>query len=247
MGIHLADYEQRTAEAVAVFWESRDKARRLNFGTDVGERSAVTSGKNMDGFAALAKAVVVANGLPESSVFSGADLRKTQRHATLPGFYRPLKDWDLVVVHRRKLVAALEFKSQTGPSFGNNFNNRCEEALGMGEDFRVAFREGLLGPPPQPFTGYLMLLEDTDASRRPVRLTSRHFPVDPAFEGTSYAQRYELLCRRLMSEGMYKAAALLLSSPESGLSGAYVEPSPTTGMKNLVATLASHVAAAAAL
>lgn len=29
---------------------------------------------------------------------------------------------------RLKTGIAIEFKSQVGPSFGNNFNNRCEEA-----------------------------------------------------------------------------------------------------------------------
>jgi hypothetical protein len=35
-----------------------------------------------------------------------------------------------VVVHQRNLIAAIELKSQVGPSFSNNFNNRIEEALG---------------------------------------------------------------------------------------------------------------------
>ncbi len=38
------------------------------------------------------------------------------------------KKWDLLVVEGC-LIAAIEFKSQVG-SFGNNYNNRTEEALG---------------------------------------------------------------------------------------------------------------------
>ncbi|WP_430626426.1 PaeR7I family type II restriction endonuclease [Sulfobacillus thermotolerans] len=52
----------------------------------------------------------------------------------LPGFYRPAKQWDLVVVRHhpsgvKRLVATIEVKSHVG-SFSNNFNNRTEEAMG---------------------------------------------------------------------------------------------------------------------
>lgn len=45
-------------------------------------------------------------------------------------YFRPNKKWDLLVVDNNELVIAIEFKSQVGPSFGNNFNNRTEEAMG---------------------------------------------------------------------------------------------------------------------
>lgn len=38
------------------------------------------------------------------------------------------------------LLAVIEFKSQLG-SYGNNFNNRAEEAIGSSVDFWMAFRE----------------------------------------------------------------------------------------------------------
>lgn len=247
MPIDLADYERRTREAVALFWRTRGRARASQEArgvvADVGGRAAVTAGKNMDGFAALVRAVVVANGLPASSVFSCHGETAAQRHATLPGFYRPVKDWDVVVVHCGRLVAAFEFKSQVGPSFGNNFNNRSEEAIGMGEDLRVAFREGLLGPPPRPFVGYLMLLEDDERSRSAVRSRSDHLTVDPVFEGASYAERYRILCQRLVAEGLYDAAALLLSPPEEGVEdGAYHELAEPHGVRTFIAGLASRVA-----
>ena len=179
MGISLANFEERAQEAVQTFWATRGRARLRQAEkegvVDIGGRSAVTAGKNMDGFAELVRAVVVENGLSKAEVFSGAELGKKRRHSNLPGYYRPVKEWDLLVVHKNELVAALEFKSQVGPSFGNNFNNRCEEALGMGEDLRVAFREGVLGEAPRPFVGYLMLLEDAEGSRSPVRIRSKHF------------------------------------------------------------------------
>jgi hypothetical protein len=35
-----------------------------------------------------------------------------------------------LVIRDGQLLVALEAKSQVGPSFGNNFNNRTEEAIG---------------------------------------------------------------------------------------------------------------------
>lgn len=199
----------------------------------------------MDGFVDLVRAVVVENGLSAAEVYASLQDKGPNRHTVLPGFYRPVKDWDLVVIHQGRLVAALEFKSQVG-SFGNNANNRAEEAIGMGEDLRVAFRTGLLGPPPKPFVGYLMLLEDAPESRHAVKDTSRHFGVDPVFTGASYARRYEVLCRRLVAEELYTSAALLLSTAKAGAAGSYIELSPETGIQQLLATLAGHVASAAA-
>lgn len=58
----------------------------------------------------------------------------------LPGFFRPTKKWDLLVVREGQLLVALEAKSQTGPSFGNNFNNRTEEAIGTGTTLLAALQ-----------------------------------------------------------------------------------------------------------
>jgi hypothetical protein len=246
MSIDVERYEPLVRKAVATFWSTRSEARgRVEEGVDVGNRSLVTSGKNMDGFVELALAVVTDHGLPASSVFGGAFNERARRRTVLPGFYRPTKDWDLVVVHEDRLVAALEFKSQVG-SLGNNFNNRVEEALGMGEDLRVAFREGTLGPPPKPFVGYLMLLGDEERARRPVRITSHHLPTDPAFDKKSYVGRYEIFCERLMREQLYDAAALILSPREEGSEGAFAENTEQTGVFNFLAGLAAAVEIAAA-
>ena len=48
---------------------------------------------------------------------------------------------------------AVEFKSQVGPSFGNNFNNRTEEAIGNAEDIWTAYREGRFGRHRAPLLG----------------------------------------------------------------------------------------------
>ncbi|WP_022834838.1 PaeR7I family type II restriction endonuclease [Salisaeta longa] len=246
MALDLANYEARAEEAVRLFWETRGKARAAQEErrtvSDRGNRAAVTAGKNMDGFIGLIKQIVIANGLGPGAIYSGAETETAHRHVTLPGFYRPVKDWDFLVIHKNQLVAALEFKSQIGPSFGNNFNNRCEEAIGMASDLWVAYREGTFGDIPRPFLGYIMLLEDDEGSRRPVSIRSEHFDTLEVFENASYAKRYDVMLRHLMQERLYDAGTLLLSSKEEGPSGIYTELGPPTGLKRLVSGLAGHVA-----
>lgn len=202
MPIDLADYESKAREAVKAFWGKRVAARQkqLEAGkADQGERAGVTAGKNMDGFLSLVIDLVQANGL------SREDIHLKRRVLTLPGYFRPTKLWDLLITHRGHLVAALEFKSQVGPSFGNNFNNRTEEALGTAVDFWKAFREGGFGESPAPFAGWLMMLEDAPESRSPIRDGSPHCPIFPEFQGASYADRYNIFCRKLVHEQLYEA------------------------------------------
>lgn len=165
----------------------------------------------------------------------------------LPGYFRPTKEWDLLIFNGQTLVAALEFKSQVG-SFGNNANNRTEEALGTALDLWTVFREGGLGQgAPRPFLGWLMLIEDAPGSRRPAqRDRSPHFPLFPEFRGQGYMNRYHLLCQKMVRENLYTSAALIASSKETGPNGDYSEVDPSTGLRQFLAALAGHAAAVAA-
>lgn len=136
------DIEKRVSEAISHFWKTR-KSQRENQGKesgqkDYGNRGAATGGKQLDGFIELFHDLLVGAGLPDSSIHA-----KTKR--TLPGYFRPTKDWDLLIVVDSQLFASIEFKSHIG-SFGNNFNNRVEEALGSATDLLTAYREGCLAP-----------------------------------------------------------------------------------------------------
>ena len=243
MPIDLVNYEERAHEAVQVFWASREQARQKQIEAgkaDQGERAGVTAGKNMDGFIALVSHVVRANGLPL------ADIHLKRRVLTLPGYFRPTKLWDVLVINRGRLIAALEFKSQVGPSFGNNFNNRTEEALGTAHDLWTAYREGAFGEQPRPFVGWLILVEDAEGSRSPIRDVSPHFPIFWEFKGASYATRYNILCRKLMQEQLYTAAAVLMSPRSGSTTGEYAELSELTGLRTFISELAGHIAAEAA-
>ena len=242
MAIELADYERKAREAIQAFWGNREKARQKQIESgkaDQGERAGVTAGKNMDGFIALVIDIVRANGLDH------ADIHQRRRVLTLPGYFRPTKLWDLLVINEGRLIAALEFKSQVGPSFGNNFNNRSEEAIGTAHDLWTAYREGAFGEQTRPFVGWLMLLEDVPASRAPVRDSSPHFPVFKEFQGASYAERYNILCRKLVQEQLYTTASILTSPRSSSADGVYSELSDMTGLRTFVTELAGHVAAEA--
>lgn len=243
MSIDLSNYQQKARESVMAFWGNRDAAqqKQIEAGVrDQGSRGAVTAGKNMDGFIALMMDIVSANGLNDATVIKSGNL-----NLTLPGFFRPTKMWDLLVLNQGKLVAALELKSQVG-SFGNNFNNRTEEAIGTAHDLWTAFREGAFGDSPRPFVGWLMLVEDAPKSRSPIRDRSKHFPVSPEFQGASYVERYNLLCKKLIQEQLYTIACVL-ASPRSAISdGTYSEVSEMTGLKAFVTSFAGHIAAEAA-
>ncbi len=243
MALDLAGYEWKAKDGIKAFWGNREKARQKQIEAgkvDQGERSGVTGGENLDGFVSLILDLVVANGL------SPTDVHQKRALVTLPGYFRPTKLWDLVVIHNGHLVAAIELKSQVGPSFGNNFNNRTEEAIGTAHDLWTAYREGAFGKQPRPFVGWLMVVEDAPKSRSSVKDKSVHFPVFPEFQGASHLQRYDILCQRLTQESLYTAASVIATPKAAVNSGAYAELSELTGLKSFVSSFAGHIAAEAA-
>ena len=243
MALELVNFREKACDAVKAFWGNRDAARQKQIESgkaDQGERAGVTAGKNMDGFIAMILDVIKANGMPN------ADIHLDRAVLTLPGFFRPTKLWDLLVIQDKELIAAIELKSQVGPSFGNNFNNRAEEAIGTAHDFWTAYREGAFGEQPRPFIGWLILVEDAGKSRTPVRAASPHFEVLTEFQDASYLERYDLLCRKLMKERLYSTATLLTSPRNATRSGDFSEISSMTSLKTFVTSLAGHIASEAA-
>ena len=97
MPLDLVDYENKTREAVKAFWGNREAARQKQIESgkaDQGERASVTAGKNMDGFLALVLDIIKANGLAH------AEIHRKRAMLTLPGYFRPTKLWDLLVIHK---------------------------------------------------------------------------------------------------------------------------------------------------
>jgi hypothetical protein len=236
----LSDLPRHVREAVRFYWQTRTKQLQKQAGTgakDQGARSAVTGGAQMDGFIDLFTRLVIGAGIDKSHIFYRRGFLE------LPGYFRPTKQWDFLVVVKGQLVAGLEAKSQVGPSFGNNFNNRTEEAMGSALDLWTAFRERALGTGVRPWLGYMFLLEDCPRSRSPVAVEEPHFQVFPDFRDASYAKRYELFCRRLVLERHYDSAAFLLSEAQAGLQGNYIEPAPDLVFEKFARSLVAQVAA----
>jgi len=236
----MDNMNERVRKAIRHFWQTRlDQAKSQGKTTgkkDYGNRGAVTGGKQIDGFIRLMAELLAESGLPAEFIH----LDKT--NIVLPGWFRPAKEWDLIAIADGILLATVEFKSQVG-SFGNNANNRSEEAIGNGMDLQTAYREGAFKKSPRPWTGYFMLLEDAPASRTPVKVPEPHFPVLPEFNEASYADRYRILCEKLVHERLYDAACLLLSDKEGGLRGEYREPSEEIGFYNFATSLTAHAMA----
>jgi len=189
----------------------------------------------MDGFVKIISDLMVEAGVKREDIYD-------QRRRELPGYFRPTKDWDIAVVSNGHLLAAIELKSQVG-SFGNNCNNRSEEAIGNAVDLWTAYREGAFKTSPSPWVGYLFLLEDCQASTRPIqKLDAPHFPVFKEFVGASYAKRYELLCRRLIRERHYSGACFLMTDRTRSLRAAnYSEPAPDLTADVFLNQLLRHV------
>lgn len=243
MTLNLVNYEKKAEDAVKLFWGNREaaKLKQINTGkADQGERAGVTAGKNMDGFLELILDVIKKNGLGHAEIYQNKAM------LTLPGYFRPTKLWDLLVIYKGELIAAIELKSQVGPSFGNNFNNRTEEAIGTAHDLWTAYREGAFGKQVRPFVGWLMMVENAPESRKPVKDRSPHFPIFEEFKNASYLQRYDVLCQRLVQEQLYTNATILTSERSAVTDGKYSELSNMTGLKTFITSLAGHIATAAA-
>lgn len=243
MPIDLVDYETKAREAVQAFWSNREIARQKQIEAgrvDIGERAGVTAGKHMHGFLDLLRDLVRANGLGH------AHIHQQRAVLTRPGYFRPTKIWDLLIINQGGLVAALELKSQVGPSFGNNANNRAKEAIVTAHDFWRAYREGAFGKQSRPFVGWLMLLEDAPNSRRLVKESSLHFPISPEFPGASHQQRADLLCQRLVLEQLYTVASVITTPRTAASNGEYRELSDMTSLRTFVTAFAGHIAAEAA-
>jgi hypothetical protein len=112
----IPDLDRRFRDAVQFFWDARarqadEQAQRGSI--DAGTRGAVTGGTQMGAIDVLITDILLGAGLDRLHVHTGTALE-------LPGYYRPEKQWDLLVVADGQLVLAIELKSHVGPSFGNN-------------------------------------------------------------------------------------------------------------------------------
>ncbi|MCB1088804.1 MAG: hypothetical protein KDM63_17340 [Verrucomicrobiae bacterium] len=218
-------------QAIRHWWASKKGAspRKAQGGT----RDANLHGKTMDGFAGAIQDFLIGLNVKPEHIFAGK--HNSPEPAILPSFYRPWKNWDLIVVansrfHSAKgdhgdpvLYAAIEFKSQD-KSIGNNQNNRLEESLGNATDFWATYQhDGFLRQLPRPWLGYLFVGKyDPTSENKPVKIKQPHFEAMPpfrvpdssnleTFDGPSYAERYQIFLRQSVGMRLYDAGAFLVT------------------------------------
>lgn len=238
----LTDFKNKAHDAIRAFWGNPDTLLTKQTepsAPDPGRWRKCKPGKNMEGFLDLMSGVVEANGLGD------ADIHRKSGSLTLPGYFRPTKFWDLLVIHKGRLIAALELKSQIGPSFGNNFNSRIEQAVGNAHDFWSAYNNGAFGDQPRPFIGWMIVVEDAPESYASIREKSPHFPIGDEFRTMSYLRRYDMFCQKLMKEQLYSAATVISSPKEAISTGEYSSVTPMTSLNAFVSSFAAHIAAEA--
>ncbi|MFJ2563497.1 PaeR7I family type II restriction endonuclease [Streptomyces sp. NPDC087568] len=218
MTVTRKDFE----DAIAAYWGAKQlqgEQSAIRDAVGAGTAGTVRSGKHFDAVATLLAQFFIHAGYPPASI----RVNKSQG-LELPGYYRPQKQWDVVVVHENVLVAAFELKALGGPSYGNNYNNRVEEALGSAVDLRRAALAELF-PKEKPWLGYFFIMQDGERSRTPVATAKGALPVDGIWHGASYQDRFGIFCRRLVDEQLYDAVCFVTSSAE--------DPSPQEPVDSL--------------
>lgn len=170
--------------------------------------------------------------------------RQTEFHAKelkqeepyLPGYYRARKQWDLVVIYKGALVAAIELKSQV-KEVGKNINNRFEEALGTATDTLASqVKNHVYGEIP-PWLGYVFVLAEDAETEKKNRSTRALYQIDGAFLGTSYNERYQEMVRRFVSEKVYDAAWFIATDNKDSMK----EPLVTATARTFAQAIAGRV------
>jgi Restriction endonuclease XhoI len=198
-----------------------------------GAAKEVRAGRQFTAIATLIARFFTDAGYPPESIATSG------RRTVLPGYFRASKAWDLAVIHKNVVVAAIEFKALGRRSPGNNFNNRVEEALGNAVDAHQANIRNLVGTE-KPWLGYFFVIEDSEKSRRPVERGHENLalPNAPEWGGLSYEERFSITGRRFIDEGLYDAVCFVASSPDSP---APTEPEPLLDWRHFSASIEARL------
>jgi Restriction endonuclease XhoI len=103
----------------------------------------------------------------------------------------------------------------------------------------AAHEAGLVGAV-RPWLGFVFVIEEAAGSTSVVRDQGAPlYRTDPAFDYSSYTDRYRLLFERLVRDRLYDAACLLSTRRGEGISN---EPAPELSTQSLTAAIAGRVA-----
>ncbi|MCK5155728.1 MAG: hypothetical protein KAQ69_04785 [Spirochaetales bacterium] len=232
MNIDIEKYNKKISYAITYFWHTRERQlgdQRNRNTSDQGNRGAVTGGKQLDGFIELLTDIAQDYGIDDEYIHTKSNY--------LPGYFRPSKDWDfLITTPQGNLVCAIELKSQVG-SFGNNFNNRTEESLGSSLDLATSLSENSFPFSIMPWIGYLVVIENSEKSSNPVKVQERLYKVRSEFRNSSYIQRYDIFCQRLMAKKLYNSASIIWTKPDLSFGHCSIGSSIKTFLKSFISNL----------
>lgn len=190
----------------------REKAAEMQIEkgvVDTGMRSQVTSGKHLDRLTEIIVHDMEECGIPPEGIFC------KNKGTELPGWFRATKKWDILGFIGDQLVAAIELKSIYG-SYGNNLNNRAEEAIGSLVDAKFAIENGMINSSISPVFGYVLIVKKEENSAAVCTTPKEpHFKADPAFRNGSYIDRFRILCQRLGREDLYGAVWFTVADPRN--------------------------------
>jgi len=192
--------DENVVAAIEAFWSLRDsQIQAIEVSQGGSGRDAVVGGQHLNAIRDLLVKALIHLGVPSDFIHTSGPKKN------MPGYFRPTKNWDLAVSDASgNVVGLFELKSQVG-SFGNNANNRAEEAVGNPIDISVAFSNGLL--PVKPWLAYIFVIEDAIDSRKiSLQKQGSAYDRDPVFASASYLDRIGILAERAMSAGLYDAA-----------------------------------------
>lgn len=209
------------------WWAEKDAAVAALVASGKAEIGAqARNARHMLGLNAYVKQMFIDAGLKQHEV---------DTDVVIPGHFRRSKNWDVVAVHKGRLVGLVEMKSQErSPS--RNANNRIEEAIGSPVDARtlndVSPVFGELGV----WTAWGMVFnrdQEDITGRKRQGIKSKHFPLDPVFEPFTYAAQYGTMIQRLISQSIYDAGWMVTTWVNPDGSVDYEEPVATATAETL--------------
>lgn len=250
--------------AICHWWTSKKspKSKKAQGGT----RDSNLHGKTMDGFATVLRKFLIELGVKPEHIFAGGHLTSTP--SILPSYFRPSKNWDLIVLANSRfhpapgdskqttLYAAIEFKSQD-KSIGNNQNNRLEESIGNAHDFWTTYaHSGFERQQPRPWLGYLFVGKYEPASdAKPVKVKQPHMLAmevfrgsgnvgTETFDGPSYAERYKIFLKQSVGARLYDAGAFIVTDESiASKKPNHRIPLPEFGSANFLRSLKAQILA----
>ncbi|MEU8419388.1 Shedu anti-phage system protein SduA domain-containing protein [Micromonospora sp. NPDC048835] len=224
------DDQHAVEQAMRELWEARS-ASREGLGW-AGAAGSVHTGSAHRALVRLLVDMLVERGVDRAAIHLDAPL-------DLPGGYRPTsRRWDLIVLDEGIPVAVIDIMVSTGPSFGNNLNNRIGEILGAAADFARAYDQDRTRAM-KPCVGLFFVLEDSDETSRPRRRRPGVAFTSGDDNVLSHQGRLTEFFRRMLGDGMYDAICYLASRRPPDFS--VTEPHPDLGFAPFSQAVATRI------